>query len=75
MKKDIERMVCDDILRRQQLGLAKYGVSVAENPLPLVMWLQHAYEEALDTAVYLRRAIEQLDYSAHCQPVWEEDDE
>ena len=44
----IERMVCNDIERRQQLGLAKYGVSVADNNLGLIAWLQHAYEEALE---------------------------
>lgn len=56
-----EAAVCADIFRRQQLGIKKYGVSVAENPLPLRAWLQHAYEETLDQAVYLKRAIEELD--------------
>ena len=50
-----------DIARRQQMGMQKYGTSVEANPLPLRAWLQHAYEETLDQAVYLRRAIEQLD--------------
>ena len=53
----IEAAVCEDIARRQHLGTAKYGVTVAANPLPLPAWLQHAYEEALDMAIYLRRAI------------------
>lgn len=57
----IEAMVCADIARRQAFGLNKYGVSVAENPLELRQWLQHAYEEALDMAIYLRRAIEEID--------------
>jgi hypothetical protein len=57
----IEAMVCADIERRQQLGLAKYGTSVADNPLPLRAWLVHAYEETLDKAVYLRRAIAEID--------------
>ena len=56
----IEAMVCEDIARRQRLGLAKYGISVADNPLDLLAWLQHAYEEHLDAAVYLRRAMEDL---------------
>ncbi len=58
---DIETLVCSDIRLRQQRGVAKYGTTVAENPLPLADWLQHAYEETLDTAVYLRRAIEHLE--------------
>lgn len=56
-----EAAVCDDIARRQLHGLAKYGVTVAANPLPLRAWLQHAYEETLDQAVYLKRAIAELE--------------
>jgi hypothetical protein len=54
-------MVCFDIKARQQLGLKKYGMSVANNPLSLRQWLQHAYEETLDQAVYLQRAIQEID--------------
>jgi hypothetical protein len=53
----IEAAVCEDIAARQQLGIKKYGTSVAANPLPLLAWLRHAYEEALDMAIYLRRSI------------------
>lgn len=56
-----EAKVCEDIQRRQQLGLAKYGVSVENNPLTLREWLQHAYEESLDKTVYMRRAIDEMD--------------
>jgi hypothetical protein len=59
-----ERAVCDDITARQQHGLAKYGVSVHDNQLSLRAWLQHAYEECLDQAVYLKRAMQQLDTDA-----------
>lgn len=59
-----EATVCADIARRQAHGRAKYGTTVAENPLPLRAWLQHAYEECLDKAVYLKRAIEQMDREA-----------
>jgi hypothetical protein len=34
---------------------------VAENPLPLREWLEHAYEETLDQAIYLKRAIAEID--------------
>ena len=57
----VEAAVCEDIAKRQQLGIQKYGVTVADNPLELREWLQHAYEECLDQAVYLRRAIAELD--------------
>lgn len=56
-----EARVVQDIERRQELGRAKYGTTVAKNPLTLREWLQHAYEEALDQAIYLKRAIEEID--------------
>lgn len=56
-----EARVCEDIASRQRAGIAKYGTTVEENPLSLRQWLQHAYEETLDKAVYLRRAIEEID--------------
>jgi len=56
----IEAMVCEDIARRQVVGLNKYGISVADNPLLLEAWLQHQYEELLDAAVYCKRALEEL---------------
>ena len=52
----IERLVCEDIARRQQLGIKKYGTTVEANPLVLSEWIQHAFEETLDLAVYLKRA-------------------
>ena len=57
---DIELQVVTDILERQKKGLAKYGMSVADNPLPLREWLEHQYQELLDAAIYCRRAMEEL---------------
>ena len=57
----IEAAVCEDIAKRQQLGIGKYGGTVADNPLDLREWLQHAYEECLDQAVYLKRAMAEID--------------
>ena len=56
-----EARVCADIALRQALGVQKYGTTVEDNPLTLRAWLQHAYEETLDHAIYLRRSIEQID--------------
>lgn len=53
-----------DIAKRQQVGIAKYGTTVEDNPLTLRQWLQHAYEECLDQAVYLRRAINEIEKKA-----------
>jgi hypothetical protein len=57
----IEAEVCQDIATRQAKGIAKYGTTVLDNPLSLRQWVQHAYEECLDQAVYLRRIIHEID--------------
>jgi len=51
----IEALVCADIAARQQVGIRKYGCTVAESGDDMI---QHAYEEALDLAVYLKAEIE-----------------
>lgn len=56
-----EAKVCADIALRQAKGIAKYSTTVADNPLALREWLRAAYEEALDMAIYLRRAIDKID--------------
>lgn len=59
-----EARVCEDIAKRQQLGIAKYKTTVAKNQLELREWLEHAYQECLDQAVYLKRAMEKIDEQA-----------
>jgi hypothetical protein len=56
-----EARVIAMIAERQKLGIAKYGQTVADNPLILRQWLQHQLEELLDAAVYCQRAIEEID--------------
>jgi hypothetical protein len=56
-----ELRVCQLIAERQMRGIAKYGTTVSDNPLPLRAWLRHALEECLDQAIYLQRTIEQLE--------------
>lgn len=50
-----------DLLRRSQIGFKKYGVGLDRPDLNQRDWLQHAYEEALDLANYLKRMIMDLD--------------
>lgn len=57
----VEALVSEDLAERQRKGKQKYGVSVIDNPLPLREWLQHAYEECLDQAIYLKRAMREMD--------------
>jgi hypothetical protein len=47
----IEAEVIRDIADRQRLGIKKYGCTVADS---LDDMCQHAYEEALDLAIYLK---------------------
>ena len=56
-----EARVIHDICERQKRGIAKYGTTVSANPLDLKQWVNHAYEECLDQAVYLKRIIEELE--------------
>jgi len=53
----IEQQVANEILKRSEMGFAKYGKSMTRNDLSEVEWLQHAKEEAMDLAIYLQRLI------------------
>ena len=64
----IEALVCEEIALRQQKGINKYGTTVADNNLSLREWLQHALEESLDQAIYLRRAIAEIDKQSATVP-------
>ena len=57
----IVEAVREDLRRRSEVGIAKYGVSMADSGLNLRDWLQHAYEECLDQANYLKAAITKID--------------
>lgn len=57
----IEAMVCADIAERQKNGIAKYKMTVIDNPGDLKYFMNHFYEELLDAAVYAKRAISDLD--------------
>lgn len=56
---DVRRM----LLERSQVGLKKYGCTTESAGLSVRDWLQHALEETLDHAVYLRAAIRGIDES------------
>jgi hypothetical protein len=49
------------LLKRSQLGITKYGVTLASAKLGPRAILQHALEEALDLANYLQTEIMRLD--------------
>lgn len=47
--------------RRAEVGIKKYGVTLADAGLDLRAWLVHALEETLDKANYLQAAIREID--------------
>ena len=49
--------VIDDLLFREEKGRAEYGTTMDRKDLSEGQWLQHAYEEALDLAIYLKKII------------------
>jgi hypothetical protein len=49
--------IIDDLLLREDKGLKEYGTTMDRTDLSERDWLQHAYEEALDLAIYLKKII------------------
>ena len=65
MSGTIEREIVADIKRRLQRGQADYGEFKTDESRDM---LQEAYEEALDAAIYLARAIQILKQHAPTAP-------
>ncbi len=57
MKDSIVEAVCKDLQQRSELGIQKYQTTLDREDLGEIEWLQHAYEEALDLANYLKKLI------------------
>jgi len=55
----IYEQIIADLEKREAMGIQKYGTSVDDAPLTQEQWMQHAYEEALDFAVYLKKMMQQ----------------
>jgi len=49
--------IIDDILAREDKGIKEYGTTMDRTDLSEIEWLQHAYEEALDLSIYLKKLI------------------
>jgi len=52
---DVYKEVISDLISREKMGRIKYGTTVDNANLSEKEWMQHAYEEALDFAIYLKR--------------------
>jgi hypothetical protein len=55
----IYEQIIADLTERETMGKRKYGTSVDDAMLTQKEWMQHAYEEALDFAVYLKKLMNQ----------------
>ena len=60
----IESRVCLDIATRQAVGIRKYGTTLEGNPAGRVERIRHAYQEALDLALYLKWELEKSEQEA-----------
>lgn len=52
-----------DLKIREERGLKTYGTTMDRKDLTETQWLNHAYEEALDLALYLKKLITERDKS------------
>ena len=55
----ILQIVIAELKVREERGLNKYGTTMDRKDLTTKQWLQHAYEEALDLSLYLKKLIEE----------------
>ena len=67
MRDSIVDSVREDLLKRSQRGIEKYQTTLDRIDLELVDWLQHAYEETLDKALYLKKAMDELRGKKFCK--------
>ena len=49
--------IIDDLSAREDKGIKEYGTTMDRTDLSEIEWLQHAYEEALDLSIYLKKLI------------------
>jgi hypothetical protein len=57
MNSKIIDSIIEDLESREKKGLETYGTTVDRNDLTQEEWMQHLYEELLDSAVYLKKLI------------------
>lgn len=53
----VVEQVCEELKKRSEKGIKKYGITLHDNKLSRKEWLQHAKEESLDLALYLQKLI------------------
>ena len=51
--------VVDKFVSRSDVGFAKYGVTLRDDPSEMFAWLNHLQEELMDAVLYLQKAKEE----------------
>lgn len=59
----IVEKVIESYRERSNKGIAKYGTTMADNPLSSLEWLQHLQEELMDATLYIERLKEEVNDS------------
>jgi hypothetical protein len=58
IKKEMDpvvQTVIESFQKRSELGQKKYGITLEENNLPFLAWVQHMQEELMDAILYLEK--------------------
>lgn len=68
MTDPIVTAVIEKYAERSNEGIAKYGMTLADNPANLLSWLNHLQEELMDATLYIERLKAELN-PHHNRPV------
>ena len=49
-----------ELRNRSEVGINKYGTTLAENELSLVEWMEHLKQELMDAVLYIERAKDEI---------------
>ena len=54
----VVKRVCQKFVDRSNVGFAKYGITLEDDPSEMLVWLNHLQEELMDAILYLQKAKE-----------------
>ena len=54
----VVQIVVQKFVSRSDIGFAKYGVTLEQDPSKMFEWLNHLQEELMDAVLYLQKAKE-----------------
>jgi tRNA A37 threonylcarbamoyladenosine biosynthesis protein TsaE len=56
----IVESVVSQFQERSRIGIDKYGLTLQENNLSLIEWLEHLKQEMMDATLYIERAKQEI---------------